>query len=237
MANFCPHCGKAKRPTAKFCIQCGSALGDVQNGTRASSKRANKAERVGTAARRRWPWILGIASVLALAAAVTFLLTGSLLFNGNDDVSVIPPNGQRSMAPVSAVEGNVVGERPMNNSAAPEAEASINSALAPLSPVVPPAQENVVPTQRHTPILDWSYMIGRWTDDGNCSNSGPTAISFLGNGSFVASNGGTGRWRLDGDRLTLSGRATATIRIIPTGPNAIDVINENGSRGRSTRCL
>ena len=45
-------------------------------------------------------------------------------------------------------------------------------------------------------------MMGRWTDDGeDCSK----AIEFTQDGRFVAANGGTGLWNLEGDRLTMTG--------------------------------
>ena len=62
-----------------------------------------------------------------------------------------------------------------------------------------------------TVTLDRAYMMGRWTDDNDCSN----VIEFNQDGGFVAANGGTGLWNLDGDRLTMTGRDTATIRISP----------------------
>ena len=80
--------------------------------------------------------------------------------------------------------------------------------------------------------LDRTYMLGRWTDDNDCSN----VIEFNQDGGFVANNGGTGLWNLDGDRLTLSGNQTATLRISPIDQNTMTVINADGSLGRSTRC-
>lgn len=80
--------------------------------------------------------------------------------------------------------------------------------------------------------LDRTYMMGRWTDDNDCSN----VIEFNQDGGFVAANGGTGLWNLDGDRLTMTGRDTATIRVSPIDQNTMTVINADGSLGRSTRC-
>jgi hypothetical protein len=80
--------------------------------------------------------------------------------------------------------------------------------------------------------LDRTYMMGRWTDDNDCSK----VITFNQDGGFVTADGGTGLWNLDGDRLTMSSNQTATIRVQPIDQNVMTVINADGSLGRSTRC-
>lgn len=80
--------------------------------------------------------------------------------------------------------------------------------------------------------LDRTYMLGRWTDNGDCSN----AIEFRQDGGFTTGSGGQGLWNLEGDRLTMSGHDTLTIRVTPIDQNTITVINADGSLGRSTRC-
>ena len=80
--------------------------------------------------------------------------------------------------------------------------------------------------------LDRTYMLGRWTDNGDCSN----AIEFRQDGGFTTANGAQGLWNLEGDRLTMSGGSTLTIRVTPIDQNTITVINADGSLGRSTRC-
>lgn len=89
-----------------------------------------------------------------------------------------------------------------------------------------------VPAASGTVQLDRTYLMGRWTDDEDCSN----VIEFAQDGRFIAANGGTGLWNLDGDRLTMSGRATATLRIVPIDQDTMTVVNADGSLGRSTRC-
>ena len=80
--------------------------------------------------------------------------------------------------------------------------------------------------------LDRTYMLGRWTDNGDCSN----AMEFRQDGGFTTANGAQGLWNLEGDRLTMSGGSTLTIRVTPIDQNTITVINADGSLGRSTRC-
>lgn len=80
--------------------------------------------------------------------------------------------------------------------------------------------------------LNAAYVTGQWTDDGNCKG----AITFHRDGRFSTAEGGTGLWVLDGDRLTLQGQATASLRIVPIDRDTMNVINADGSLGRSTRC-
>ena len=80
--------------------------------------------------------------------------------------------------------------------------------------------------------LDRAYLVGFWTDDNDCSDF----IQFTRDGQFITADGGAGEWTLEGDRLTMTGRDTATVRIVPIDQDTIDVVNEDGSLGHSTRC-
>lgn len=80
--------------------------------------------------------------------------------------------------------------------------------------------------------LDRAYVMGRWTDDGDCAN----AVDFTADGRFLAANGAQGLWNLAGDRLTLTGGSTTTLQIVPIDQNTMNVVNPDGSLGRSTRC-
>jgi len=84
--------------------------------------------------------------------------------------------------------------------------------------------------------LDRNIIIGIWTDDGNCGPDAPIIIEFSQDGRFVVPNGAFGRWKLDDDRLTMTGRSAATVRIVPIDRDTITVVHEDGSLGRSTRC-
>ena len=89
------------------------------------------------------------------------------------------------------------------------------------------------PASGGTPTLDRTFLVGRWTDRGDCSD----VIEFTQDGRFITDGGNAGGlWNLEGDRLTMTGRATATIRITPIDQNTMTVINVDGSLGRSTRC-
>jgi hypothetical protein len=80
--------------------------------------------------------------------------------------------------------------------------------------------------------LDRTYIMGRWTDDDDCSK----AIEFTQDGRFIAMDGTTGLWNLDGNELTVTGQSTIHFRIAPIDQNVMTVVNDDGSLGRSTRC-
>jgi hypothetical protein len=128
------------------------------------------------------------------------------------------------------------------NRSAPTANPAAN-AVAPANQAAPQTAASGKPsdgggggaipaTSSGTVNLDRTFLLGRWTDDNDCSN----VIEFRQDGGFVAASGGTGLWNLEGDELTLSGNQTATLRIRPIDQNTMTVINADGSLGRSTRC-
>ena len=85
---------------------------------------------------------------------------------------------------------------------------------------------------REAIAVDRDFLIGRWTDNNDCS----VAVTFAGDGRFVTHDGRAGLWHLEGDRLTMTGQATLVLRIVPIDRDTINVINPDGSLGRSTRC-
>ena len=89
-----------------------------------------------------------------------------------------------------------------------------------------------VPAAAGGAALDRNYIVGRWTDNGDCS----VAVEFGMDGRFTANTGAGGLWNLDGDRLTMSGSETLTLQIVPIDQNTMNVVNPDGSLGRSTRC-
>ena len=81
--------------------------------------------------------------------------------------------------------------------------------------------------------VDRNFLIGTWSDAGDCS----TTVAFTADGGYATADGLQGQWSLAGDRLTLQGEAgSATLTIIPIDRNTMEVIGEDGSHERSTRC-
>ena len=81
--------------------------------------------------------------------------------------------------------------------------------------------------------VDRDFLIGAWSDEGNCSAS----VAFTADGGYTTADGLQGEWSLSGDALTLSGEAGATtLTIVPIDRNTMEVIGEDGSHDRQTRC-
>ena len=80
--------------------------------------------------------------------------------------------------------------------------------------------------------LDRTFLLGHWTDDGNCDK----ATEFNADGRFVTPDGLSGSWTVDGEWVVLSGNRTMRLRIVPVDQNTINVVHEDGSVGHSTRC-
>lgn len=91
--------------------------------------------------------------------------------------------------------------------------------------------------QREAPTVrvavDRDFLIGTWSDEGDCT----TTVAFAPDGAYATDDGAEGQWNLSGDRLTLSGETGATtLTIVPIDRNTMEVIGEDGSHDRSTRC-
>jgi len=77
-----------------------------------------------------------------------------------------------------------------------------------------------------------AFLVGAWTDDGDCGH----AIEFLGDGRFFGSDGLSGIWQLEGAELTMAADNILTVRIVPLDRDRMGVIGPDGALGQSTRC-
>jgi hypothetical protein len=94
---------------------------------------------------------------------------------------------------------------------------------------------NAIPaTSTLTPVVDRAFLIGRWTDARDCHTAG----EFTADGRYTNTTGQSASWTLEGDRLTLTfdGATPRTLRVSALDQNTLNVINPDGSPGRSTRC-
>jgi hypothetical protein len=99
--------------------------------------------------------------------------------------------------------------------------------------VTGPAVHAQLSTPGARQAVDREFLIGTWSDQGDCS----TTVAFTADGGYATADGAEGQWSLAGDTLTLSGEAGATrLTIIPIDRNTMEVIGEDGSHDRSTRC-
>lgn len=78
-----------------------------------------------------------------------------------------------------------------------------------------------------------AMLVGRWGDNGDCSRD----IVFNDDGTFRSYTGGSGRWSLDGDIMTMSGEAgTFQVRVSILNGDQLLIGNPNGAVGISQRC-
>jgi len=94
---------------------------------------------------------------------------------------------------------------------------------------------NAIPaTSTLTPTVDRAFLIGRWTDARDCNEAG----QFTADGHYTNTAGRSAAWTLEGDQLTLTfeGAAPRTVRVSAVDQNTLNVVNPDGSTGRSTRC-
>ena len=85
-----------------------------------------------------------------------------------------------------------------------------------------------------TPTVDRAFLIGRWTDGRDCHEAG----QFSADGRYTNTTGQNATWALEGDQLTLTfdGAAPRILRVSAADQNTLNVVNPDGSTGRSTRC-
>ena len=84
------------------------------------------------------------------------------------------------------------------------------------------------------PVVDRAFLIGRWTDAHDCREAG----QFTADGRYTNTEGQSAAWSLEGNRLTLTfeGAAPRTLQVSAADQNTLNVVNPDGSAGRSTRC-
>jgi len=98
--------------------------------------------------------------------------------------------------------------------------------IQPRTKAAPPAAERSVPI---VPVR----LVGRWTDSGDCSRY----VIFRSDGTFLRAGGGQGSWRLERERLTLSGPGgSVALTISALTATRMTVVNPDGSAGMSRRC-
>jgi len=82
-------------------------------------------------------------------------------------------------------------------------------------------------------MLDRDYLVGRWTDDGNCD----TAFELTADGRFITAEGGAGLWDLQGNQLTMSGPGgTQTLPVAAIDRDTLSITGPDGATGTSQRC-
>lgn len=113
---------------------------------------------------------------------------------------------------------------------APAAGATEASAQTPQANAKPDAATQPASDAR---LVEAAALVGRWGDNGDCARD----IVFNADGTFASYTGGTGRWSLDGDVMTMSGSGgTFQVRVQAIGADRLMIQNPDGSVGTSQRC-
>jgi hypothetical protein len=96
-----------------------------------------------------------------------------------------------------------------------------------------PPSVDAAAAKQGTDKFDPDYLLGRWTDKGDCSDW----VTFFGDGCFTTISGGAGVWELNGHQLTLTGGAgTTVLQIFVIDQDTMRIVNPDNSVGQSTRC-
>jgi hypothetical protein len=77
------------------------------------------------------------------------------------------------------------------------------------------------------------WFAGSWTDSGDCADAG----HFATNGTYLLADGTRGMWNIQDGRLVVqhaAGRSALQLRRVDK--DTVELVNEDGSVGRSTRC-
>ena len=76
-------------------------------------------------------------------------------------------------------------------------------------------------------------LVGRWSDTGDCKD----AVDLRADGTFLAQNGGNGRWRVDGNNLVFFDEdQVVELQIEAIEPDRIVTTSAEGQTGPSIRC-
>ena len=77
------------------------------------------------------------------------------------------------------------------------------------------------------------FLVGSWGDNGDCN----AVITYNADGTFQMRDGSTGRWTLEGDRLTMSGeRGDFAVQVAKGNDHQLLVGQPDGGFGISQRC-
>ena len=165
-----------------------------------------------------------IATMAAAAALIGLAACGQLAPSGgtasNDKAKGAPADKARATGRTAGIAGATAGNG-----------AGLASAQRGLA-----GNPNVIPTSSTLtlPAVDRAFLIGRWTDARDCDEAG----EFAADGSYTNAAGVGATWALAGDRLTVTfaGAAPRTLQVSALDQNTLNVVNPDGSIGRSTRC-
>ena len=94
-----------------------------------------------------------------------------------------------------------------------------------------PAAEPAAPADPSAVTRAW--FAGKWTDTGDCAQAG----EFGANGMYLLADGTRGMWNIvDGRLVVQHAGGRGAVRIRKVDEHHVEVVNDDGSVGRSARC-
>lgn len=109
------------------------------------------------------------------------------------------------------------------STSAPAADTTAIEAAA--DPHAPPLQSDEAVTAE--------FLVGTWGDNGDCAST----ITYNADGSFRMADGSTGRWTLEGDRVTMRGeRGDFGVNVAKGNDHQLLIGQPDGLFGISQRC-
>lgn len=97
------------------------------------------------------------------------------------------------------------------------------------APALPTPEEQLAGSEPVTA----EFLVGSWGDNGDCNSM----ITYNTDGTFQMRDGSTGRWTLNGDRLTMSGeRGDFGVQVAKNNDHQLLVGQPDGGFGISQRC-
>jgi hypothetical protein len=162
-------------------------------------------------------------STLAIAAAFMSLAACDRLSPSSQSAG----NERPRTPPATKTGPNAVQASSTNNGVPVTATTATGQGLA--------GNPNAIPASSTlTPTVDRAFLIGRWTDARDCHAAG----EFTADGRYTNTTGQSAAWTLEGNRLTLTfeGATPRSLTVSAPDQNTLNVVNPDGSTGRSTRC-
>jgi hypothetical protein len=152
-----------------------------------------------------------------------WLLSGDqLTFQGNSAVTVRLRAQTRDTITLTNADG----------STGSSTRCSSRPVAAPRQVTMPAMPRNVQEALALSRPIDRRFLLGRWTENGNCG----TATQFRDDSILVLPDGRSTSWTLEGENLSFSGTSMIVLRVRGVGQDRMLVINSNGSMGQSVRC-
>ncbi len=149
--------------------------------------------------------------------------------------------GRASVVLAAALAGCNMADDGGKNMPAPAAKAAPERQMSSQKPEERPARARLdeidALSERAAPAkpgdVTRSWFAGSWTDSGDCADAG----RFAPNGTYLLADGTRGMWSVQDGHLVVQHKAGRhSLRLRRIDQDNVELSNEDGTVGRSTRC-